>query len=30
VYRIETTPHFDDDLRRLDRSIAARILEAVE
>ena len=29
MYRIETTPHFDDDLRRLDRSIAARILEAL-
>ena len=30
MYRIETTPHFDDDLRRLDRSIASRILEAIE
>jgi mRNA interferase RelE/StbE len=30
VYRIETTPHFDDDLRRSDRSTVARILEAIE
>jgi mRNA interferase RelE/StbE len=30
VYRIETTAHFDSDLRRLDRSIAARIIETIE
>jgi len=30
VYRIETTRHFDDDLRRLDRDTAARIIEAIE
>jgi len=30
VYRIETTPQFDDDLRRLDRTIAARIIERAE
>jgi mRNA interferase RelE/StbE len=30
VYRVETTPQFDDDLRRLDRSTAARIIERIE
>ena len=30
MYRIETTPHFDNDLRRLDRSTAARIIETIE
>lgn len=30
MYRIETTRHFDDDLRRLNRRIAARIIEAIE
>ena len=30
MYRIETTPHFDSDLRRLDHTTAARIVEAIE
>ncbi len=30
MYRIETTPHFDDDLRRLDRTTAAYLIEKVE
>lgn len=30
MYRIETTPEFDEDLRRLDRGVARRVLEKVE
>ncbi len=30
MYRVETTPHFDDDLRRLDRATAERIIEVLE
>jgi mRNA interferase RelE/StbE len=30
VYRVETTPQFDDDLRRLDRATARRIIERIE
>ncbi len=30
MYRVETTRHFDDDIRRLDRDIAIRIIERVE
>ena len=30
MYRIETTPHSGDDLRRLDHNTAARITEAIE
>jgi len=30
VYRIETTPEFDEDLRRLDRGVARRVVEKVE
>jgi mRNA interferase RelE/StbE len=30
MYRVETTPEFDEDIRKLDRSIARRIIERVE
>lgn len=30
MYRIETTPRFNDDLRRLDSSTTARIIERLE
>ena len=30
MYRIETTPEFDEDLRRLDRGVARRVVEKVE
>jgi len=30
VYRIETTPEFDEDLNRLDRTVAQRIIRKVE
>jgi len=30
VYRIETTPEFDEDLRNLEREIAQRVIRKVE
>lgn len=30
MYRVETTPEFDDDLRKLDKGIAAQILKKIE
>lgn len=30
MYRVETTPRFADDMRRLDRALAVRIIERVE
>jgi mRNA interferase RelE/StbE len=30
MYRVETTPEFDDDIRKLDRSVARRVIERVE
>ena len=30
MYRVDTTPQFDDDLRRLPRPTAARIIERIE
>jgi len=30
VYRIETTPEFDDDLGSLDRGVAQRVIHKVE
>ena len=30
MYRIETTPEFDEDLRSLDRTVARRVIDKVE
>jgi len=30
MYRVETTPEFDEDLESLDRAIARRIVRKVE